>query len=288
MKKHKCLFFICLLLFCLFLKVKAEEISTAGPVSYKIQKYTAFNKIVEVLTESFIKLVLKVKTRAETISVDLKIFSGWDLILKKAQSLNIYAEKLFLKDIPVESFKLVTGEPIFFRKGQVVFPLSLTIEIVVSVKRITEILNTLPKWKRVLEKIDLPMPPFGSTKIALSDLKLQIDENKVVTVKALIKSLIDPESGPINFSFKGHLIIKDKRIIIDDIKADIEDIFTEDMELSKSFSKFLEDLVNPIFDFHKYEKKGFTIDFVELNLKSDNLVLLIQGRLTPKNNDTTK
>lgn len=258
----------------LFSPVKAEElesIPTVGGVSYNIQKYTGFNFIVDHLAEITIKGIIKFKTRAKDVSVDLKIFSGWDLIRKKARSLKISADQLFVKDIPVNNFELFTDGPIYPR----VLPVNLTGKLNVS----------LDNLHTSFREIDFSIPPFGATKITLDDCKVSVDDNGYVQADAVFKSVINPDSEPLMMRFLGNLVLKDKKIIVDNLQSEAEGIFTKDSDIGMSFSEMLEDLINPLIDFRKYEKKGFTIDNVNLLFKSNNLLLEISGRLFLKENE---
>lgn len=255
--------------------------STAEKFSYTVQKYSGLNYVVDFLAEAIIKFIIKLKTKAKDISVDLKIYSAWDLFRKKAKSLEIETDKLFVEGIPIEHFKLVTSVPIYFKKKQVVFPLDLYIDINVNLEQVTEVLNNLPKWEKVLKELELPIPPFGVTEVAINDLKIIVSETGFVEAGAVVTSLINPESEPLELMFTGNLVLVDKKIVIYNLQAEIVDIFTKDSEMGVSFSKFLEDLINPVLDFHKYERNGLTIDSVNLSFGADNLSLNMKCRLLP-------
>ena len=72
-----------------------------------------------------------------------------------------------------------------------------------------------------------------------------------------------------------------ERLIISDLESEVEDIFTKNSDMGKSFSKFLEDLINPIFNFHKYQKKSLTIDTVKLSYEPNVLIVDIKLKLMP-------
>ena len=270
---------IILLLFSL-LPAKTEElksIPTVGQFSYNIQKYTGFNFLVDHIAKMTIKGILKHKTKAKKVSVDLKIFSGWDLLKKKAKSFNVKAEELVIKKIPIAYFNLSTKGPIYFKKN----PIDINASIQIKSDNVTELINDLSHHNSFNE-FDLPLPPFGSTKVKLSDFYLTIDDNGSVWAKTVLRSVINPDSEPLKMNFSGNLVLKDKKIVIDNLKGEVEDIFTRDSDLEKSFSKMLEDLINPVINFHKYEKKGLTIDNVNLAFKANSLILEINSKLLPE------
>lgn len=269
--------------------LKAEELESSqipfpvvGQTSYNIQKYTGFNFFTHTLAEGILKVSIKLKTRAKKISTDLEIFSGWDLFRKKIKSLNIDAEKLTVKGVPIEKFELLIKDPLYFKKKRVAFPVNLKSTVKVNLEDITEVINNLPKWKKVLGELELPVPPFGTTKVKIDDLKIKINETGFTEVFVMLTSLEAPDSEPIKMSFTGNLVLRDKKIIVSDLKGEAEDIFTGDSDLGRSFSEFLEDLINPVFDFHKYEKNGLTIDNVYLSFGVNSLALEINARLLPR------
>jgi len=263
-------------------------ISITSDFLYNLQKYTGFNCFIDFLAETTIKALLKLKTRAKEVSVDLKLYSAFDLFKKKARYLKIRAEKLFVKGVPIKEFVLVTNDPISFKKKRVAVPLGISTSLKVDLQNITEVLNNLPKWKEVFKELDLPIPPFGYTKISVSDIKIMISETGLVEAETKIKSLVNPDSEPLNMKFKGNLALADKKIVINNLESEVEDIFTKDSDVGMSFSQFLEDLINPVFSFHKIERNGLTIDKINLSFDKDNVSLEINSRLLPKEPVETK
>lgn len=285
------LLLVCLLMF--FPVASAQELKEQTPIkfsvssgfTYNIQKYTGFNAVVDFLAEKIIKSVIKLKTKAKDIDVDLDIYSGVNLLQKKARSLNITTEKLSIKKIPISYFDFHTLDPIYFKKHKkrirVVFPLKITAHIKVDLDDISNVLNNLPKWKRVLSEVDLPVPPFGYTKIAVTNLKIDVDENGLIHVTSAFKSLVNEKSEPLNVNFNGKLVLKDKKLIIENLQSEVKDIFTNDTEIGRAFSNMLEDLINPIIKFTKYEKNGLKIDNIEMFFESSKLGLNFSVTLPP-------
>ncbi|OGI18937.1 MAG: hypothetical protein A3B68_06880 [Candidatus Melainabacteria bacterium RIFCSPHIGHO2_02_FULL_34_12] len=263
-----------------------NEVPVVNKFSYNVQKYSGFNFLIDSLVEGIIKLVFKIKTHADDIDIRLDIYSGWDLIRKKAKYFKLSAYKLSVKNIPIEEILLETSEPIYFKKyedkkNHAVIPLDLNLKMKINLADITEVLNNLPKWRKVLGELDLPIPPFGTTRVELKDIVISVQENGLVNFSCLLKSLVKADSEPINLKFTGKLAIKENKLIIDELESEAEDIFTKDSEMSKSFSQFLEDLINPVFNFHKYEKNGLRIDSVNLFYFPDSLLFDVKFKLLP-------
>lgn len=268
---------------------KESEIKfkTANKFSYNLQRFTGLNFVIDKLTELSMKAVVKLKTKAKDVSVDLKTYSAWDLLRKKAKSLDIKINESYVSGIPIEYFDIVTVDPIYIKRNRAVFPLRFNVLVKVNLNSVNNVLNNLPKWKKVFEEFDLSIPPFGATKIAIYDLDIQINELGLVEGSARAKSLVNPNSGPIKVRFTGNLTLREKKVIIDNLESQIEDIFTKGSEVEKSFSKFLEDLINPVFSFHKVEKNGLKIDNVNLSFGVNSLTLEINSRLLPENYEET-
>lgn len=248
------------------------DLKVSSGLTYNIQKYSGFNVLVDFIAESLIKAIFKLKTKAKNLNVDLGIYSGWNLIQKKAKSLKIEASELYLKDIPLSQFELTTFGPIYIKKfkvdskkeNRVVFPVPVNLRIKINFEEVNNVINNLPKWQSVLKEVSLPIPPFGYTEIQISDLKIDVSENGKVHVKAFLKSLAVPDSEVLELQFIGELGIENERIIVYNLESEVEDIFTKDSEMGRAFSKMLEDLINPIFKLNKYEKKGITISKASL------------------------
>ncbi len=290
--------FISVLGFYLSLPLYAKEdlenptIPTTSKLYYTIQKYTGFNTLIDFLTESILKTIIKHKTHAKTLDVDLKIYSGWDLIRKKAQSLQIKGNYLSINGIPIDYIELQTQGPIYFKKeivneqtgkkrNLVQMPVKLLARVEIDLTSVSKALNNLPKWQKVFKELDLPIPPFGSTKVALNNLNININEMGSVTVSSSITSTKNRNSAPLNLIFEGILKIENERIIISNLQSEVRDIFTKDSDIGKAFSKLLKDLINPIFSFHKYEKKGLKIEHIDMSFKTNKLILIITSNLIP-------
>ena len=288
---------LCFLFFCFLIlfPVRAEELETVptvGKFSYNVQKYTGFNCIVDFLAESIVKFVIKLKSGSKHTDVNLDIYSGWDLIKKKAKELHIQAEKLSVKNIPIELFELTTSNPIYFKKNEkkknaVIFPVNITLKLNISFDELNRVFNNLQRDESSLSEIKLPIPPFGFARIKLDNLEVKALENGLIQVSTEARSLENTDSEPLKLLFSGNLIVKDKKIIISNLKSKAEDIFTTDSDMGKAFSEMLEDLINPVFNFHKYEKRGLTIDNVNLVFGVNNLIVEIYSRLLPRQNNGT-
>lgn len=260
--------------------------STENGVLYSLQKYTGLNYLVDFFVEIAIKALIKLKTRAKTVIVDLKPYSAWSLFRKKAKYLKIDAKDLFIKGVPLEQFLLVADDPIHFKKNRVLFPLRINTLIKVNLQSVTDVLNNLPKWKEIFRELELPLPPFGSTQISIGDINIKISDLGLIYAQASVMSLVNPDSESLKLEFTGNLTLKEKKIIVNNLESEIEDIFTKDSDIGMSFSIFLEDLINPIFNFGKYERNGLVIEKVNLSFGKDDITLKIDSRLLPEQVET--
>lgn len=260
---------------------------TATLFSYRLQKYTGFNLIVDFLAEALIKSMIKLKTQAKEVYLELSIYSGLDLFKKKASSFTLRTNKLFIKDIPIEHFELMTFDPIYFKKGKekkyrVLFPVRINSLVKVDLSDVVKTLNSLPKWEKVFKELELPIPPFGTTRVTLDEFNINVDNNGYLQVASQIRSLENPSGELLKIKFEGNLVVREKRIEVSDLKTEIEDIFTIDSEAGKSFSEFLIDLINPVIDLGKYEGNGLTIDNVKMLFETQKMILTIGVRLLPE------
>lgn len=272
------------------LSTQQVTLSTVSQVSYNVQKYVGFNFLVDFFAEAIIKTVIKLKIKAEDVSIDLQTYSGLDFLRKKAKALNIKAHNLFIKDIPISYFELSTKDPIWVKKNtekknRVVTLLKIVSCIKINIDDVNKVLNSLPKWQKVLGELELPIPPFGRTEIKLKDLLIKIDDKGFIQVDSNVVSSANQAACPLKLLFSGNLALVENKIVVNDLKSEVKDIFTKDSDMEKSFSKFLEELINPIFDFHKYEKNGLTIDFIKLTFDANNLILEVSIKLLPEESD---
>lgn len=271
-------------------KEEKIELKTAGTFSYNFQRYTGFSFLTEKFTEQIAKSYIKIKTKSKKTTVDLNTFSGWDLIRKKLKSASVQIDELEIKDIPIKHFEANISDPIYIKKvmgrtkkkNKIVLPINIKAKVVIDLNNINNVISNIPRWKKVLQEVELPVPPFGNTLVELSDLKINVQDQGFVNVSVRARSKESIDSEPLDISFKGQIALKNKRIIIENLESEAKDIFTKDSDLSRSFSTFLEDLINPIFNLSKYEKKGLTIEDVKLNFDSNDLILNINAKKIPE------
>ena len=299
MKEARNVILGCLLVFSLLLPVSAQSlqhssiIPTVNNFFYGLQRYTGFNFFVDFVAEAFIRTYVKLKTKAKNVDVDLKIYSGWDLFKKKAQSLSLYAQELYIKGIPVETFKLTTNDPIYFKKNgkgknRSVIPLGLKLVVNIVPHNIIYGLSGISQSKdKAAVKVKLPIPPFGGTDILLQDIKIKLFKGGLVSATVNAVSLINPDSEPLEMEFLGKMILRDKKLLISELKSEAKDIFTADSDVSKAFCIAVEDLVNPVINFHKFERGGITINNIDYAFFKDRLFLQIDIILMPEETYTS-
>lgn len=256
--------------------------STEKGILYSLQKYTGLNYLLDLFVETAIKVVIKLKTRAKEVKVDLKLYSAWDLFKKKAKYFKIDIRDLSIQRVPIEQILLTIDDPIYFRKNRVLLPLRINTFIRVDLESVTKVLNNLPKWKEIFKKLELPLPPFGSTQISVNDINIKINDVGLIYAQGSVSSPINPDSESLRLEFTGNLALKDKKIIVSNLESEIEDIFTKDSDTGRSFSAFLEDLINPVFNFGKYERNGLVVEKVNLSFSKEDINLEIDSRLLPE------
>ena len=296
-----CLIISLLLFFCPLnaqeLRQETNEPEQSIPVVsgflYGLQRYSGFNVFVHFFAETAIKTMVKLKTHARDIDCNLEIFSGWDLIKKKVKSFHLDAKDLYVKNVPVEYLEITVPDPIYFRKNlkkknKIVFPVNISSKVIINPTSVIEMVDSMAKLKTNAHEIELPLPPFGKTKVLLQDLMIQISENGFLQSTLNAVSVINPDSEPLKAMFSGNIVISDKRLIVSDLQCEIEDIFTKDSDVSMSFCEAVADLINPVVNFHKYEKRGITIDNVALTFPENKLVLKINLMLSPEKTNVSK
>ena len=299
MKKFYFVLAVLLCTFCIsLLPINAQELRQEINTSeqnipvitgflYRLQRYSGFNLFSNFLVEVVIKTIVKLKTHARDVNCNVEIYSGWDLIKKKAKSFHLDAKDLYIKNVPVEYFEVTAGDPIYFRKNKkkrnkIVFPISASSKVIVNPESVIEILDSMAKSKTNAHEIELPLPPFGSTKVLLKDLIVQIGENGFIQSTLNAVSVVNPDSEPLKAMFTGNIIISDKKLLVNNLQCEFEDIFTKDSDVSMSFCDAVSDLINPVVNFHKYEKGGITIDNVNLVFPENKLALEINLMLSPE------
>ena len=263
-----------------------QNIPTVTGFLYGLQRYSGFNFLANFLAETAVQTIVKLKTHAKDINCNVESYSGWDLIKKKAKSFHLDAKDLYIKNVPVEYLEVTIPDPIYFRKNhkkrnKIVYPININSKVIVNPNSVIEILDSMAKSKTNAREVELPLPPFGSTKVLLKDLMVQLNENGYVQSTLDAVSIVNPDAEPLKAIFSGNIVISDKKLIVSNLECEIEDIFTKDSDVSMSFCDAVADLINPVINFHKYEKRGITIDNVDLIFPENKLVLKMNLMLSP-------
>lgn len=269
-----------------------ETFNTSKGFPLLVQKYSGFNLVTKFFFERALRVYLKHQTKAESIKVRVESYSGIDLINRKAKSIDITAKDLIVEDIPVKYLKFKTTSPLYLEKRKskykVATPTYANIVVKVDLDKANQVINNLPKWRKLLDEIYLPIPPFGSAKIALSDLNINIDKEGNAKTNAVVKSLVNPESEDLKLDFSGRIVLSDKKIVVKDLQTEIDGLFTKESELSEAFNEVLEEIINPVIDFNKYQKKQLTIDNVKLDFGRNNLKLNFNLGIKPPRKKSIK
>lgn len=264
----------------------------SGKISYNIQKYTGLNFLSKKLAQLLIKATLKIKTKADNIDVNIKTYSTLDLLTKKAKSIEVKADELYVEGVPIKHFEINIGDPIYIKKtksiqtGKKFYEAGVEIpfysQISVDLREINEVINNLPKWKKKLNRVEMPIPPFGKTLVNITDLMVKIDDSGLSNVSTSIKSLEKPDSENLKVNFTGRLALEGKKILIKDLENEIEGFFDRNSDISKAFNEVLERLINPVVNFDKFERKGLKINTVDMKFENNNINLFFNGKIYPQ------
>ena len=264
-----------------------QEIPISGNISYNIQKYSGFNFFITSLVKTLVKTLVKLKTHANDINCKIEIFSGLDLLKRKLKSFSLDVKDLTVKNIPIEYFEVTTSDPIYFKRNlkkryRIIYPASIATKVIINPTSVIEIIDSMSNSNKQGKEVELPLPPLGSTKVLLKDLMIQVNESGFVQSAINAVSIINPDSEPLIAMFSGNLVIEDKKLLVSNLECEIEDIFTKDSDVSMAFCEAIGDLINPVVNFHKYEKRGITIDNVDLSFPKNKLLLKINLMLMPE------
>lgn len=280
--------------FCIIIVFSMNSLANENSFSYKIQKYSGFTLANKLLAEFISESYIRIKSKAKKVDIKIEPYSGVDLIRKKAKKITLKANEIRLKEIPIDSFYFETKNPITLGKDSrgkiwVQTPVNIKSICKIDLSDSETILDGFSEIKKVGKEkdstdieVELPLPPFGTTKLLIQDIDLKISLEGKANIIAYIRSAINPKEEPLKVEASGELVLDKKKIKIGNVKTSVQDIFTEDSEEGKQFSSFIEDLINPIFNFAKLEKKGITIDSVNLEFNKGYMIIKLDGLLNPR------
>lgn len=251
----------------------------AGLSSRLLQKCTGLTYVSEISTDYLAQRILKKKFGGK-IRVKVRTYSFTDLIHLKIRVASVRMIGSHYKDIPLGKIEIETRTPFWLLLGRhkhasVQHPGLLSFKMQVSDRELDQILHS----ERVTNSLRLLKLDLSSVGPGLDEQKLQMHEPQVtladdlIVVKGILATPGADQSTAVPLTISGQPKLDgDSRILLEDVNVESPDI-TE----PRKFSKFVEHLINPLINLHRFDRPHFAIRLDEISVKKEGVS--ISGRI---------
>lgn len=251
--------------------------------SRTVQKVTGITLLSDVIAGQAAKHVLKKKLGGK-VKVKVKTFGLTDLVAGKIKSVQVSSDGGAIKNVPIGDIELASATPIWYQyrrkdgqKTGLQTPILLNVKGNLSTQDVVVALGT-ERIARSMRGLKLDLPGLGDQQLQVVQPKVEIGDNQLTVAATLITLGGAPETG-VPIKIAGRPVLEGDKIFLRDMKVESEDIIEPE-----KFSQFAEELLNPIVDLGRFDRKDHAFRLKELAVKKDVVTGGGQLLIAPRQN----
>ncbi len=260
----------------------APPFHVSGKISRNVQKYSGLNWLTETSLNLGSSISAKLFLHGRP-KVRFKIYAMSDCLAGKFKSVSIDLNHCSYRKIPIADLKLETTTPLQVRlfrtsKGAagVGAPVMVAVSGQVDEKDVSRALQS-PEISSQLNFLRLQLPGLGDQHLQVLEPKVKIENGKVKINTWLITANAPKETG-ITLDIVAKPYLDGERFIfLKETTVDSKDIMNP-----AEFSKFSEDLLNPLLDVGKFDRKTHAFRLTKFQLGEQNVQFAGKLLLVPK------
>lgn len=240
--------------------------------SRTVQKVTGITFLSDVIAGQAAKQVLKKKLGGK-VKVKVKTFGLTDLVAGKIKSVTVSSDGGAYKNVPLGEVEMASATPIWYqykhKDGQrpgLKTPILLNVKGNLSTQDIVVALGS-ERIAKSMRGLKLDLPGLGDQQLQVVRPKVEIGDNELM-VDALLVTLGGAEDTGVPIKISGRPVLEGEKIFLREMKVESPDIIEPE-----KFSAFAENLLNPIVDFSRMDRKDHAFRLKELAVKKD----IVQG-----------
>ncbi|HEY9714671.1 MAG TPA: LmeA family phospholipid-binding protein, partial [Chroococcales cyanobacterium] len=257
------------------------QFPVAGPVSHTLQRITGVTWLGEVVANQVAKKALQKKLGGKA-KVKVTAYSLTDLIAGKVKAVQVKMVGSNVKNIPLGEVKLATDNPFWYdyhrKEGRIQGlqnPLLLSVEGHLAQDDVTNALAS-PRVTKQLRGLKLDLPGLGEQQLQVVRPKVQLSKG-LVYIDALLVTEGAAEDTGVPIKISGRPELAGDKIVLKDMKVDSPYIVEPE-----KFAAFSEELLNPIVDFSRLDRKDHAFRLKNLAVLDDSVDGGGQLLLVPK------
>ncbi len=241
----------------------------AGSYSRLFQKYSGATSASEFVTDILLYLTLK-KIFGGRVKVRVKTFSFTDLWHLKVKKTIVSLRKSHYKDIPLSKVDIESQTPFWFTLKhhclEVMHPALFSFKMQVSEQDLDKMLHN-PTVTNSLRALRLDLASLGPS---LGEQRLQMHEPEVTLQDGLIKVKLNLSTQGADPSTYVYMTVSGQPKLHGADKLYLENVVIDSPDITEpeKFSKFVENLINPLINFNRFDKPNFALRLDEITVKS--------------------
>jgi hypothetical protein len=249
------------------------------PISRNVQKFTGVTMISQFIAAQGAQHVLHRKLGGK-VKVRIRTWSLTDLIAGKVKSIDVKLKGCTYKGMPIGTAEISAHTPVWLRlrsegddKAGLREPLLLTAKVDFASEDVSDALaiNSIASAMRGLR---LDLPGLGEQQLQVLSPRVNLDSGKIV-VDATLVTAGAPKSTGVAMHVVGTPSLEgNDRIILKEMKVDCPDIVEPE-----KFALFVEQLLNPIVNFQRFDRANFAmrlnaLDVTEKRVHAEGSILV--------------
>ncbi|MBX9686347.1 MAG: hypothetical protein K2X27_06565 [Candidatus Obscuribacterales bacterium] len=260
----------------------APPFKIAGKSSQAIQKYTGLTWLAQESLSLGSSLAAKCLLGGHP-RVKVRAYSLSDCLSAKFKSISVDLKDCSYKHVPLADLKLQTSTPLQFNlfkskksNAGVAAPVMVAVSGEIDEKDVSAALQS-PRISSELNFLRLQIPGLGDQHLQVLEPKVKIENGLLKIHTTLITAGAAKDTG-VEMDISASPYLESERFIM------LKNTKVESTELSnpEEFSKFSQDLLNPLLDFGKFDRKTHAFRLTQLDLSEQKLHFAGKLLLVPK------
>lgn len=206
------------------------------------------------------------------VKVRMHLYGLTDLMAGKVKSVTIKGDDCSYKHVPLGQVKLSSATPIWFdwhkQNGKTVGlrePIYLAISGSLRQEDVCKALSS-EAVTRSLRGLRLDLPGLGDQQLEILEPKVSLQEKRITISSKMVTKGASADTG-IDMTISALPILNGSKILLTDMVVSCPDIMDP-----TSFSKFVQDLFNPIIDFGRYDRSDHAFRLSKFEIEKDRVV----------------
>jgi hypothetical protein len=255
------------------------KVATTAPLPFPmgssfsrgLQKATGITTVTQFVAGQVVQRVLQKKLGGQ-VRVKVRTWSLTDLLSGKIKSMEIKLKSSQYKNVPMGKIVVTSDTPVWLRyrrenndRAGLRTPILLRMKAHLTQENVADAL-AVGRVASSLRALKLDLPGLGAQELQVLDPHVTMAE-KLITVKATLVTKGAARDTGVDLTVTGKPELKgDDRIVLSNMAIECPDIVEP-----KKFAGFVEELLNPLVNFHHFDRRNFALRLDSLTLAEGGL-----------------